>query len=175
MRQGVGIERGMKMKKMLVLVSCMALLGCDYMVPLVEKPEIDIDRAALGLWRRTKDGGESEQLLVLPLGKKEYLISYPAGSKDAMFARGCLWRCEGLTLIQLDWIGTARGKLADNKRTFQYAAYVVERGSLRIRMLNVDIIDNKISSSAALAKEIASKVEEPELLIDEKVFWKSED
>ncbi len=66
------------------------LIGCDYTVPLVTTPETEIDSSVLGLWQSSTENGQTEQLLVLPLDKHEYLVSYPSGAKDAMFARASL-------------------------------------------------------------------------------------
>ena len=101
------------------------MVGCDYKVPLVKTPTIGIDAAVVGLWERTDEDGKTESLLVLPLSKQEYLVVFPAGAKDAMFARGCLWRNGAVNLVQLDWFGTARGKVAEDNRTFQFVSYAV--------------------------------------------------
>jgi hypothetical protein len=155
---------------MLVAAVCAMLAGCDYTVPLVKTPSAVIDRAVVGLWRRANDEQDKESLLVLPLGEKEYLVVYPAESKDAMFARGCLCRNASNTLVQLDWFGTAKGKLPDDNRTFQYAAYKVESDVLRLRLLNPDAVAKDIASSDELAKAIADNQGKANLYRDEMVF-----
>ena len=72
------------MKKAMFVAVYVMLAECDYTVPLVNTPEIDIDRSVVGLWQRSREDGKTESLLVLPLNKHEYMVSYPAGSKDAM-------------------------------------------------------------------------------------------
>lgn len=76
------------MKRVILVAVCVMLAGCDYTVLLVKTPEIDIDKSVVGLWERSKNDGQTESLLILPLNKHEYMVSYPAGSKNAMFARG---------------------------------------------------------------------------------------
>jgi hypothetical protein len=163
-------EKEESMKKVLFTVLCAVLAGCDYTVPLVTTPTLDIDPAGAGLWQRTKDDATTESLLVLPLGKKEYLVSYPAGSKDGMFARGCLWHGADRTLVQLDWFGTAQGKLPDNGQTFQFAAYTIEGETIRIRLLNTDVVKQDVSTSAALAKAIVDNKGNPDLFREAMVF-----
>ncbi|NOY79609.1 MAG: hypothetical protein GXP31_01260 [Kiritimatiellaeota bacterium] len=158
------------MKRTLLAVVCAALAGCEYTVPLVETPKIDIDRSVVGVWQRVKDGGRTENLLVLPLSGQEYLVSFPAGSKTAMFARGCLWRGVGLTLVQLDWFGTARAKLPEDNRTFQYACYTVEADTVRIRLLSSDVVPKDVASSAELVEVIARHKDDPALFRDEMLF-----
>ena len=137
--------------------------ACDYTVPLVTKPNRDIDRARVGLWGRTNEDGRVEQLLVLPLGLQEYLVSFPAGSPNAMFARGCEWLGVGLTLIQLDWFGTAKGSTPDDAKTFQYASYTLEADVMRVRLLNTGLIPGPFTNSAGLAAAISANRDDSDL------------
>lgn len=146
------------------------LAACDYTVPLVTTPRVDIERAAVGLWERTGDQASGERLLILPLGDREYLVSYPSGADNAMFARGALWRGAGLTLAQLDWVGTAQGKLPDDDRTFQFASYVIESGVLRVRLLNPEVVDRDISTTPGLVEAIESNAGDPDLFREALVF-----
>ena len=156
----------MRLNALLGAACAAALAGCDYTVPLAEKPEQAIDAALVGAWERKSDHGEVERLLVLPLSKTEYLVSYPAGSKDAMFARACLCKAAGLTLVQLTWFGTARGDLADDDRVYQFASYTVTGDSLKGRLLNPDAVSREAASTDALAKAFAAKKEQPDLFRD---------
>ena len=44
------------MKKLLIMIACLLLMGCDYTVPLVTAPAMEIDKSVLGLWQTTEDG-----------------------------------------------------------------------------------------------------------------------
>ncbi len=160
------------MKKVLLVVVCVMLAGCEYTVPLVKTPEIEIDKSVVGLWERSKNNGQTERLLILPLGKHEYMVSYPAGSKDAMFARGCLWNGSDIPLVQLDWFGTAQAGLPDNDRTFQFATYTVEGDRVSVRLLNADVVKKDIKTSADLAKSIITNRAKPDLFKEAMVFTK---
>ncbi len=151
------------MNKGMLFILCLMLAGCDYNVPLVKTPEIEIDESVLGLWERSKDDGQTERLLILPLNQHEYMVSYPAGSKEAMFARGCLWHDADMTLVQLDWFGTAQAKLPDDNRTFQFVMYTLEEDRLSVRLLNADIAKKDIASSQDLAKAITMNRANPKL------------
>lgn len=152
-----------KLQNLLIGLAVAAVAACDYTVPLVVTPKIDIDRAGIGLWERSGGNAQEERLLVLPLGDREYLVSYPAGAGNAMYARGTLWRGAGTTLVQLDWIGTARGKLPDGERTYQFASYAIEDNVLRIRLLNPDVVDRDIPSTSRLAGVIEAKRDDLDL------------
>lgn len=159
------------MNKLLLVFVCGMLAGCDYTVPLVKNPALPIDPTVVGLWQRT-DAGQSETLLVLPLGKNEYMISYPAQSKDAMFARGCRCQAGRLDLVQLEWFGTAQGTIAENNKVFQFAAYTVTGSSLSVKLLNPDVVKRDAASSEALVQSIADNAGKTNLFRDEMVFKK---
>jgi hypothetical protein len=156
----------MRLNAWLGAVCAAALAGCDYTVPLAEKPEQAIDAALVGAWERKGDQGETERLLVLPLSKTEYLVSFPSGSKNAMFARACLCKAAGLTLVQLTWFGTVNGDLADDDRVYQFASYTVTGDSLKGRLLNPDTVSRDVASTDALVKAISAKKEQPGLFRD---------
>lgn len=157
------------MKRLLLVLMCGVLTGCDFSVPLVKGPEMVIDSGLVGLWERTNDG-QNESLLVLPLGKQEYLVSFPAGSTNAMFARACLCRVAGKTVAQLEWFGTARAKLPENSRVFQFAAYSIAGDALTIRLLNADLVNREAKTTAELAKAITDHQDKPDLFREKMVF-----
>ena len=109
-----------------------------------------IDPGLVGLWQRTKEDGQTESLLVLPFNKQEYLVSFPSGAQDAMFARACLCRSGDQTLAQLEWIETARAKLPADRRVFQFAAWSLDNGTLTVRLLNPEIVKKDVKSSEEL-------------------------
>jgi hypothetical protein len=160
------------MKKLLILLACGLLVGCEYTVPLVTTPGMEIDKSVLGLWQRTSEDGKTEQLLVLPLDKNEYLVSYPTDPKDGMFARACLCSVAGKTLVQLKWFGTAQGKLPDDNRVYQFAAYSVTGDKLTVRMLNSDVINKDTVSTAELTKSITANKDKPNLFKEDMAFTK---
>ncbi len=161
------------MKRILLIsILCLLLLGCDYTVPLVTTPDLDIDTSVVGLWQRTMDDGQSESLLILPLSEKEYLVSFPCGAKDAMFARACFWRGSGMLLVQLDWFGTAQAKIPEDNRTYQFASYSVEGDAIQIRLLNTEVVNKDIGSSEELVKAIADNKTNPSLFGEKMLFKK---
>ncbi len=162
----------MRLNALFAAACAAALAGCDYTVPLTEKPEQPIDAALVGAWERSNQG-EVERLLVLPLGKAEYLVSFPAGSPHAMFARACLCKADDQTLIQLTWFGTAQGTTPDDKRVYQYAAFSVTGDTLKGRLLNADVVDREAASSAALTASIDANRENAKLFREEMVFTKA--
>ncbi len=156
----------MRMNTLLAAVCAAALAGCDYTVPLAEKPDQAIDKALLGAWERTSEQGEVERLLILPLGKTEYLVSFPAGSKNAMFARACLCKAAGLTLVQLTWFGTAQGDVAEDSRVYQFASCTVTGDTFKGRLLNADTVSRDVTSADALVKAIVANKDNPDLFRD---------
>jgi hypothetical protein len=160
------------MKKLLIALAAVLLAGCDYTVPLVTTPGIEIDKSVLGLWEATENDGKTEQLAVLPLDKNEYLVSYPNAAKDGLFARACLCRTDDKTLVQLKWVGGADGKAPDDNRVYQFLSYSVSGDKLTVRMLNTDVVKGDVASTKDLAKAIADNRNNPKLFNEATVFTK---
>jgi len=158
------------MKNILLMILCCLLVSCEYTVPLVKKPTIDIDRSIVGLWQRPAKDGKMEHLLVLPLDKQEYLVSYPSTSDEAMFARACLGRVKGMTLVQLKWFGTAQALVPDDDEVYQFASYSVTGNKLTVSLLNSGVIPKDVASTEALVKAIAANKAATNLFRDSMVF-----
>jgi hypothetical protein len=163
------------MKKMMLFIISVMLIGCDYKVPLVKAPEVEIDKSVVGLWERTNAEGQVEHLLVLPLSGKEFLVSFPANKEDAMFAKACLCSAGGRTLVQFAWFGTAKGILPNDNRVFSYAAYSIAGEVLHVQTLNADVVNREADSSDALRKEIVKLKDSPDLFREEMVFNRVKD
>jgi xanthosine utilization system XapX-like protein len=159
------------MRTLLIALVCGLLVGCEYSVPLVPAPESEIDDSVLGLWQ-TSSGGQTQQLLVLPLDRKEYLVSYPSNSTNAMFARACLGGVGGKTLIQLKWFGTAQAGLPDNNRVFQFVTYSTTGDNLTVRLLNSEVVKKDASSTVELARAIAANADKTNLFGEAMAFTK---
>ena len=142
------------MKKLMMVAACAALAGCDYTVPLAKAPAKAADAALVGLWQRTENG-IVENLVVLPLGKQELMVAYPATTKDAMYGRAWAAKGAGLSLLQIEWIGTGTGATPENGKVFQLASYAIEGGKLTVRIVNGDVA----GASAATTDELAKALE----------------
>ncbi|OPZ20545.1 MAG: hypothetical protein BWZ10_00647 [candidate division BRC1 bacterium ADurb.BinA364] len=112
---------------------------------------------------------------MLPLNAREYLVSYPAGTEDAMFGRACLCRVAERTMVQIEWFGTARGDLPNDQRVYQYGVYSVDGETLTFQLLNSDVVSKDIKSAEELAKAIEANRENPNLFKEKMVFRKSAD
>ena len=148
------------------------LAGCDYTVPLVKTPDTPIDRALLGAWSRETDNGRTEGLLVLPLGPAEFLVSFPSGDKNAMFARACHSREGSWKLVQLTWFGTANGSVPEDSRVYQYAVYTVKGDTLQIGLLNADVVKREVTTADALLQALDANRGNPALFREAMVFKK---
>ena len=159
------------MKKLLTALACALLFaGCDLTVPLVESPDTEIDASLVGLWQRWSGDGKVELLLVLPLNEREYLVSYPSGSKDAMFARGCVCRAVDRTLVQLGWLGTDRLQLPENDSLFQFVSRSAAGDTITVRLLNSEAMGRIVASTEELAKALAKNGNPLDLFREAMVF-----
>jgi len=164
------------MKLLLPLVACLLFAGCDFTVPLIETPKLDIDKSVLGLWERTKpDGGPSERLVVLALGKQEYLVAFTGNGSESIYARGCLCNTAGLTLVQLTWIGNSKGEGPGDKRVYQFASFTLNGDHLSLHLLNSETVGRDAKSTADLAKAIAANKTRPALFREEMLFTKAKE
>jgi len=157
------------MKKALFAIACAVLVGCDYAVPLVKTPALAIDRTVVGLWQPAKTN-ETEALLVLPLDAHQYLVEYPVGTEHAMFARACLCRVGGKTLVQLEWFGTATGTLPDSKEVFQFAQYTVKGDELTVSLLNPDVVKKDAATTEQLTERIIANAGKPNCFREPAVY-----
>ena len=57
-------------------------------------------------------------------------------------------------------------------RTFQFVSYAIKGDSIRLRLLNPDVVAKDVASSDALAKAITDNKDNPKLFRDEMVFQK---
>lgn len=164
----------MKLEAWMVAGLSAFLAGCDYTVQLVKTPEIPIDKALVGAWSRPVKNDQTERLLVLPLGPAEYLVSFPAEGKNALFARACHSRTGDWKLVQLTWFGTARGTVPEDARVYQYAVYTVKGDTLQIGLLNADVVKRDVTTSEALLRALEANRNNPDLFREAMVFKKEQ-
>jgi hypothetical protein len=160
------------MKKLLIVLAGCLLAACDYTVPLVTAPGIEIDKSLVGLWQRPNEDGKSDHLLVLPLDGNEYLVSFPSGTQESLFAKACLCRAGEKTLVQLKWFGTSEGKVPDDSRVYQFVSYAIAGEKLNVRFLNTDVVPKSAASTDELAKSIAANKDKTNLFNEVMVFTK---
>lgn len=144
-------------------LAALALAGCDYTIPLVKNAAIPIDQQLIGLWQQADAGNPTERLVVLPLGSREYLVVYPAGKPESMFARGCHWRHPSAPLMQVEWLGTAAGQRPRDNRTYQYVNYALAGDTLTVRLLNSDVVKRESPTAEALVQSILANRDHPDL------------
>lgn len=141
------------MRKLMMVAACAALAGCDYTVPLSKAPVKAADAALVGLWQRTENG-QVESLVLLPVGKQELMVAYPAASKEAMYGRAWAAKGAGLPLLQIEWIGTGKGVVPEDKKVFQLASYAIEGDKLTVRIVNGDTVGASAETTDQLAKAL---------------------
>ena len=165
------------MKHLLPLLACLLFVGCDFTVPLVETPKLDIDKSVLGVWEKPKPDASQppDHLLVLPLGKQEYLVTFTGNGTDVIYAPGCLCKTADLTLVQLKWIGNSKGEAPDDSRVYQFASFSLSGNQLHLRLLNPDTVGRDAKSTADLAKAIEANKASPALFREEMLFTKAKE
>jgi hypothetical protein len=163
----------MRREWLLAMVIGAVATGCDYVVPLAGTPRMDLDSRIVGAWERKGDNDQVERLLVLPLSQREYMVAFPAGVKNTLYAKAWLCKGGGKTLVQLQWFGTGEGKVPDDKRVYQCAAYEVDGDRLTVRMVSTEVVNRDLATSADLAGAVEANQEKPTLFGDPMVFQKA--
>jgi len=151
-----------------ILVAAL-LVGCVYEEPVFRKEDIPVDTEVLGLWKLTPDKGEEpsdERMVVMKFSDTEYLIHYPVG-KDGVYYKGYPVRFEGISCVQLQAIGTSKGPIKkDEKKLFHVVSYRVEEGGIEVRLLNSDLIDDKLKTTEELREAFLKHKDHKELFVD---------
>lgn len=141
------------MKVFMSILMAVLLFGCEYEAPIFLKEDIPVDPEVLGLWEPIPDKGEEpldERMVVMKFSDSEYLIHYPVG-KYGMYFKGYPVRFEGISCVQLQAIGTSKGPIKkDEKELFHVASYRVEEGGIEVRVLNFNLIDDKLKTTEEL-------------------------
>ena len=161
------------MRYSILLIISSFLVSCEFSEPIATVPGKAIDPTILGLWERKNDAGVTEKLLVLPLSETQYLVSFPAHTADAMFAKVDAHDVADRTLMQIEWVGTARGKSSDTKKVFQFATCTTAENSLSLRTLDSTVIGQNIAGGKALEEAIRTQKDNPKAFREAMVFQKS--
>lgn len=160
------------MKRVCVCVLGLLVAGCVYEVPLSNEPQQVVDKALLGRWQTTGADGKVQELLVLPLGPKEYLVHYPSNAKDGIFFRAFVAQAGEVPIMQFQALGTAAGDVPDNGRVYHFGTFRLDGGQVVLRLLNEAVVSPDAKTSEALAQAIGEQRQNPALFGAPTVFRK---
>lgn len=160
------------MKRVCVCVLGLLVAGCVYEAPLSNEPQQAVDKALLGKWQTTDRDGKVQELLVLPLGPKEYLVHYPSNAKDGIFFRAFVAQGGEVPIMQFQALGTAAGDVPDNARVYHFGTFRVDGSQVVLRLLNSELISPELKTTEALAKALADQRQNPALFGEATVFQK---
>ncbi len=158
------------MRTACMLGICLLLVGCVYEVPLATESQQDVNKALLGKWQTTAAEGAVQELLVLPLGAKEYLISYPSNAKDALFFRAFVAQTGAVPIMQFQLLGAATGELPDGPRVYHFGTFRLDGPQLVLRLIDPEVVSKDVTSTEALTKAIAGQRENPALFAEPTTF-----
>jgi hypothetical protein len=168
-------EDGEKMKRAAswLIILGLFISGCIYKVPFVAEHTIPIDPAVLGLWEFNERGEKPDRMMVLKFSDTEYLVHYPFSVEDGgMYFRAYPIKLGGITAIQIQWIGTAEGDVANEERKYQLIAYTLINGELEIRPLNNDLVNKDLTTSEELRQAFLKNKDNKELFYNPGRFKK---
>jgi len=146
----------MKRSQVLSIVVVLLLAGCVYEAPLSEEHNIPIDTAVLGLWEPVPDEGEEpdpdERMMVLEFSDTEYLVHHPV-KKSGLYYRAYPIKIGDVSCVQLQVIGTGDGPPGeDSDEVYHVVSYALMDGTLVVKTLNTDLVDDDLEDSESLQK-----------------------
>lgn len=152
------------MRRLLFLLLLLLTGGCKYAVPLAGNAGLALDPAVTGYWQQTGPGSTARDrhALVLRYSDDEYLVHYQADDKDLYF-RGYPVNFAGKKLVQLQLIGTSTGPVSPANRKYDVLRYEISGNTLSAWLLNADVIDRNIDSTASLKQAFHDQAGNPEL------------
>lgn len=153
------------------LLLLLTLSGCSYEAPLEKDNKIKIDPALLGRWELIDSNSSTiVQLLILKFSDSEYLINYREDQSGYYF-RGYLIKIGNITCIQLQVLGNDSGPhKKDEKRLYLVATYQIKDKNLVVRLLNENLISNKLNETKTLKKEFLKNMKHEELFEEPGTF-----
>ncbi|MBC8244609.1 MAG: hypothetical protein H8E20_09460 [Verrucomicrobia bacterium] len=137
-----------------------------------------MDSSVLGLWELIPDAGEEkekkERMMVLKYSGTEYMIHYPIG-EDAMYFRAYPVKIGGVQCVQLQAIGTHKGSPdKEEKNLYHVASYQLNGANLEIKLLNAELVDDELKTSAALTRSFKKHKGHKNLFINPGTFRRVE-
>ena len=162
----------MKREMLCLAVAALVVGGCVYEAPLAEPQGRSIDPAVLGRWKATPDDGGGSAL-VLAFSDEEYLVHYPL-EEDGIYFRAYPIELGGIACVQFKAVGTGEGPVdKDEKSLFHVLSYRIVDGELVVGLLNTELVDKGLTSSAALREAFLEHKDAPDLFTDEIKFRKA--
>ena len=156
---------------------CLALLvlvsvGCLYEAPFVEEATRPTDPKLVGSWVEKVVPGEiPDRFVVLAFSENEYLIHYPADD-EGLYYRAYPVRIGEADYVQLQLLGSPSGPAGRDGGRADYllAKYDLEDPTLSFQLINPDVIDRKIKTSAGLREALTGNIGHKELFSEATVY-----
>jgi hypothetical protein len=146
----------MKSKTALLMGTVLLFCGCEYEAPLTKDHTIAIDSSVLGLWEvipdAAKEKEKKERMMILKYSDTEYMIHYPV-QEGGMYFRAYPVKLGEVSCVQLQAIGTSEGPPdKEEKNLYHVASYRLKKAELEIKLLNTELVDDELKTTAALAR-----------------------
>lgn len=164
---------------LLIFLTTILTAGCVHQAPLTTEHTIPLDTQLVGLWEKipaeAKGDPDEDRMVVLAWSDTEYLAQHPLGDKGEFF-RAYLVEIGGRILLQAQSLGNAAGRqFPPDKGAFPVLTYEIVEGILIISSLNPDVVDEKITDSAALREAILKNKDRQDLFYPPSHFRRVQD
>lgn len=156
----------------LILV-ILSTVACRYEFPLADPRDIMLDNRVMGAWLRYDGGqvaGRDEQLRILGYSNSAYMVHYTVDEK-ALYFRAYPIEVAGLSLVQLELIGTHEGPVAgDVHRLYHVVGYQLDDDELTVRTINTQLLGEDVDSRSDLLEAVTRHSNNNTLLVNPMVF-----
>lgn len=138
-----------------VLLPLFLLTSCVFDVPFEKSAKFPVQEELLGVWEeQAPQESEQNRLLVLKHSENEYLVAYPFAKKGMVF-RAFDVELEGQRYLQVQWIGSDEGPVAESDRKYHLLKVQVDGDELEIAMIAHELLGEKLTTSAELRSAFA--------------------
>ncbi|HVU15679.1 MAG TPA: hypothetical protein VHD32_02045 [Candidatus Didemnitutus sp.] len=151
----------LRLAALLVLAGALLATGCDYTVPLTEKPTRKIEPSLLGTWQaKDKDSDKDDLMTVKQWDATSYIVLIDHD----------IYRVFHSDLAELNFISAQDINSKERKYSFFEWRLSAIGNELTLSPLNTEVISPDIKDSAALQKLIKKNRDNPKLLRPPLVF-----
>lgn len=160
------------MKKLILSVILLLLVGCDYEIPLSQTPSAPANPALAGIWIEASTNSKPVSMEIKTAGM-DYSITYTENDTEASRSyifKGFEIHAAGLNLIQLEW---QQADAAESKEKYIFAKLDLTPEGLSVYRLNDNVVSAACQTAEEMLNDIAVHRQNPFLFTKPMKFTKS--
>ena len=159
------------MKTILLFVVLALLAGCEYEVPLSQKPSSKANPALAGRWIEQKDSNSTNRIEIeIKVSGNDYDVAYVENSCTNFLFSGFEVKAAGFKLVQLTWQNPDK----ENPKTrYVFMKYELTPEGFFFRQINTAVVSAKCRTTEELLGDLKLHRKNPSLFKDPRKFVRS--